>query len=60
MYMMRELGKGRSVLSIAGEIGVTYETALEMAKVIRQSLYKHRDQWGQAKRRHPRQRWAGR
>lgn len=47
VYMMRELDKGRPVLSIAEEIGVTYKTALEMAKVIRQALYKHRDQWGQ-------------
>lgn len=46
-YMMRELDKGRPVSPIAEEIDVTYKTALEMAKVIRQALHEHRDQWGQ-------------
>jgi transposase-like protein len=42
---MRELDKGRSVRQIGQEIDVTYKTALRMAKVVRESLYKHRDQW---------------
>jgi transposase-like protein len=44
-YLMRELDKGRPVLPIAEEIGVTYKTALRMTKVVRRELYKHRDQW---------------
>jgi len=42
---MHELDKGRPVGQIAEEIEVTYKTALRMAKVVREALYEHRDQW---------------
>lgn len=45
IYLMRELDKGRPVDQIAEEIEVTYKTALRMARVVREALYEHRDQW---------------
>ena len=42
VYMMRELDKGRPVSQIGTEIEVSYKTALRMAHLIRQGLYRHR------------------
>ena len=39
VYLMRELNKGRPLLPIAREIGVSYKTALRMARIIRRCLY---------------------
>jgi len=44
-YLLRELDKGRPVSQIQPEIGVTYKTALRMARIVREALYEHRDQW---------------
>lgn len=40
IYLMRELDKGRPVTQIAPEIEVTYKTALRMAHIVRESLYR--------------------
>jgi transposase-like protein len=45
VYLIRELDKGRPVLPLADEMGVTYKTALGMAHVVREVLYEHREQW---------------